>query len=155
MRRVNKSSFVLVLAFAFTGGLPGAGPVDAASVNSLALKATYEVTASFSWSTRAVSVRTTAHVTNPTGGAVSTVAFNLGTLRTGNANVGVVTVRGSAVSETISDQTVLVPFSPPLGAGSNADVEINYTARLASKAGGYRWQFVRKGGVMTAYRWIP
>lgn len=155
MRRVNKSSFVLVLAFSFTGGLPAAGPVDAASVNSLNLRATYEVTANFSWATRAVSVQTTARVTNPTGGAVSTVAFNLATLHTGNANVGVVTVRGNAVNETINDQTVLVPFSPPLGAGSNADVVINYKATLASRAGGYKWQFVRRGGVMTAYRWIP
>jgi hypothetical protein len=155
MRRVNKSSFVLVLAFSFAGGLPAARPVDAASVSSLNLRATYEVSASFSWATRAVSVHTTAHVTNPTGSAVSTVAFNLGTLHTGNANVGVVTVRGSAVSETIKDQTVLVPFSPPLGAGSSADVVINYNARLASKAGGYKWQFVRRAGVMTAYRWVP
>jgi len=155
VRRVNKVPFLFALALAFGGGLPAAAPVDAASVNSLALRATYDVTASFSWSTRAVSVHTTAHVTNPTGGSVSTVAFNLATLHTGNANVGVVTVRGSAVSETISDQTVLVPFSPPLGAGSSADVVINYNATLASKAGGYKWQFVRRGGVMTAYRWIP
>ena len=86
MRRVNKSNFVLALAFAFTGGLPAALPADAASVNSLALKATYEVTANFSWATRAVSVHTTAHLMNPTGGSVSTVAFNLGTLHTGNAS---------------------------------------------------------------------
>lgn len=155
MHRVNKSHFVLALAFSFSGALPGAAPVDAASVNSLALKATYEVSANFSWATRAVSVQTTARVTNPTGGSVSTVAFNLGTLRTGKANVGVVTVRGNPVNETIQDQTVLVPFSPPLGAGSSADVVINYNATLAAKAGGYKWQFVRKGGVMTAYRWIP
>ena len=155
MRRVGKPNFVLALAFAFTGGLPAAMPVQAASVNSLALRATYDVTANFSWATRAVSVHTTAHVTNPTGGSVSTVAFNLGTLHTGNANVGVVTVRGSAVSETIQDQTVLVPFSPPLGPGSSADVVINYNATLAAKAGGYKWQFVKRAGVMTAYRWIP
>jgi hypothetical protein len=155
MRRVNRSSFVLALAFSVTGGLPAAQPVDAAAVNSLNLRATYEVTASFSWTTRAVSVQTTAHVTNPTGSAVSKVAFNLGTLRTGNANVGLVTVRGSAVTETIQDQTVLVPFSPSLGAGSSADVVINYNAKLSKKAGGYKWQFVKRAGVMTAYRWIP
>jgi hypothetical protein len=155
MRRVNRSSFVLALAFSFTGGLPAAQPVDAAAVNSLNLRATYEVSASFSWTTRAVSVQTIAHVTNPTGSAVSKVAFNLGTLRTGNANVGLVSVRGSAVTETIQDQTVLVPFSPSLGAGSTADVVINYTAKLSKKAGGYKWQFVKRAGVMTAYRWIP
>jgi hypothetical protein len=146
---------VSALVFALAGGLPGAAPVAAAAVNSLSLRATYDVSASFSWATRAVSVHTTAHVFNPTGGAVSTVAFNLATLRTGNANVGLVTVRGSAVTETISDQTVLVPFSPALGAGSSADVVMNYNATLAAKAGGYKWQFTRRAGVMTAYRWIP
>lgn len=155
MRRATMMPLLFALALALGGGLPAAGPVDAAAVNSLNLRATYEVTASFSWSTRAVSVQTTAHVTNPTGGSVSTVAFNLATLHTGNANVGVVTVRGTPVNETISDQTVLVPFSPPLAAGTSADVVINHKATLASRAGGYKWQFVRRGGVMTAYRWIP
>ena len=135
--------------------LPIAPPVEAASVNSLKLSATYDVTSSFSWSTRAVSVHTTAHVTNTSGASVSVVAFNLATLHTGAANIGVVTVRGSAVSEAVGDQTIKVPFSPTLGAGSSADVVINYTANLASTSGGYRWQFTRTNGVMTAYRWIP
>ncbi|HUP83272.1 MAG TPA: hypothetical protein VM284_03680 [Candidatus Limnocylindria bacterium] len=155
MRRVNKFSLPAVLVFAFAGGLPLAAPVDAASVDSLRLRATYDVTANFSYATRAVSVHTTAHVTNPTASAVSTIAFNLATLHTGNANVGVVTVRGINANETISDQTVLVPISPALGAGSSADVVINYNATLAAKAGGYKWQFTRSAGVMTAYRWIP
>ena len=161
MRRVNRFSFrfIAALVFALVGGLAGVpqfvAPVDAAGVNSLRLSATYDVTASFSWSTRAVSVHTTAHVTNPTGASVSTIAFNLATLRTGTARVGVVTVRGSTVSESISDQTVLVPVSPALSPGSSADVVINYTANLASTAGGYKWEFTRTNGVLTAYRWIP
>jgi hypothetical protein len=158
MRRVIKLPVPSLLAasvFALAGVLPFAAPVAAAGVNSLKLSATYDVTASFSWSTRAVSVHTTAHVTNTSGASVSTVAFNLATLHTGAANVGLVAVRGSAVSETVSDQTVKVPFSPALGAGSSADVVINYTANLASTGGGYKWEFTRSSGVMTAYRWIP
>jgi hypothetical protein len=155
MRRVTRISLPVALVFALVGGLPAAGPVDAASVNSLRLRATYEVTASFSWATRAVSVHTVAHVTNPTANGVSTVAFNLATLRTGAAQVGLVTVRGVAVSESVAGQTVLVPFSPALPAGGSADVVINYTATLQSTAGGYHWQFTRLSGVMTAYRWIP
>lgn len=143
------------LVFALAGGTPFAAPVAAAGVNSLRLSATYDVSASFSWSTRAVSVHTTAHVTNTSGASVSTVAFNLATLHTGAANVGLVTVRGSAVSEIVKDQTVKVPFSPALGAGSTADVVINYTANLAATGGGYKWEFTRSSGVMTAYRWIP
>src|SRR5512146_434707 len=146
MRRVNRLSIPAVLVFALAGGAPFAAPVDAAAVNSLRLSATYDVTASFSWATRAVSVHTTAHVTNTSGASVSTIAFNLATLHTGAANVGVVTVRGNAVSETITDQTVLVPFSPALAAGSSADVAISYTANLASTAGGYKWEFTRSKG---------
>jgi hypothetical protein len=148
-------SLAAVLVFALAGGALFAAPVDAAAVNSLRLSATYDVTASFSWATRAVSVHTTAHVTNSSGASVSTIAFNLATLRTGAANVGVVTVRGSSANETITDQTVLVPVSPALPAGSSADVVINYTANLASTGGGYKWEFTRTNGVMTAYRWIP
>jgi len=157
MRRVTARQLAMpaVLVFAMAGGTPFAAPVAAGGVNSLRLSATYDVSASFSWSTRAVSVHTTAHVTNTSGASVSTVAFNLATLHTGAANVGVVTVRGSNVTESVNDQTIKVPFSPALGAGSSADVVINYTARLASKAGGYKWEFTRSGGVMTAYRWIP
>jgi hypothetical protein len=157
MRRVISVSFPAVLAFALAlaGGLPAAAPADAASVSSLNLRATYDVTASFSWATRAVSVHSTAHVTNPTASSVSTIAFNLATLHTGAAHVGVVTVRGAAASESTSDQTVLVPINPALPGGGSADVVINYTAHLASTAGGYKWQFTRTKGVMTAYRWIP
>ncbi len=155
MRRVIRFFSAGVLVFALAGGSPFAAPVDAAAVNSLRLSATYDVTASFSWATRAVSVHTTAHVTNTSGASVSTIAFNLATLHTGGAHVGAVTVRGSNASETIKDQTVLVPVSPALGAGSSADVVINYTANLASTGGGYKWEFTRTNGVMTAYRWIP
>ena len=155
MHRLIRLSFPAALVFALAGSPLAAAPVDAASVNSLHLRATYDVTASFSWATRAVSVHTTAHVTNPTGNSVSTVAFNLATLRTGAANVGVVTVRGTSVSESISDQTVLVPISPALPAGGSADVVINYNATLQSSSSGYHWEFTRLNGVMTAYRWIP
>ena len=83
MRRVIRSACRAVLLLMLVGlGLPAAAPVGAASVNSLNLRATYEVTASFSWATRAVSVHTVAHVANTTANPVSTIAFNLATLKT-------------------------------------------------------------------------
>jgi hypothetical protein len=138
-------------------GLPGgsADVVQAATVNSLKMRATYDVEASLSWTTRAVTVRTEAAVHNPTGASVSTLAFNLALLRYGQAHVGVVTVNGTAVNETIQDQTVLVPLSPALPAGGNRDVVINYTATLQTRTDGDYWQFARLSGYMTAYRWIP
>ena len=137
-------------------GIPAGAPVvDAANVDSLRLTARYDVEASFSWATRAVSVRTQASIHNPTSSSVSTIAFNLGILRYGQANVGLVTVNGSAVSETIDDQTVLVPISPALPPGGDRDVVINFTATLQTRTDGDHWQFARLSGYLTAYRWIP
>ena len=156
-RRVIRTPQLAVLLVALAG-LPTAGaPVaQAASVNSLNLRATYDVEATFNWSTnRTVTVRSVASVHNPTGSSVSTIAFNLGILRYGGAQVGLVKVNGAAVTETIQDQTVLVPVSPALAAGGDRQVEINFTATLQTRTDGDRWQFARLGGYMTAYRWIP
>ncbi len=147
--RVLPALVIAVLALPMVGGAP-----VRAAVNSLGLRATYDVDATFNWATRAVSVRTEAHVTNP-GSSVSTVAFNLVPLRQGNANLGSVTVNGSAVGASADDQTVLVPVGSALGAGDSATVVINYTATMNSSASGERYLFARADGIMAAYRWIP
>ena len=140
---------VAMLAVPMLGGAP-----VTAAVNSLGLRATYDVDATFNWNSRAVSVRTTARVTNP-GGAVSTVAFNLVPLRQGNANLGSVTVNGSPVSANPDDQTVLVPVAGALGSTETATIVINYSATMNSSARGERYLFARADGIMAAYRWIP
>lgn len=152
-RRAPQLGLLLVVLV----GVPGAtADVNAATVDSLRLRATYDVQANFSWASYDVSVHTLAHVTNPTASVVSTLAFNLAPLRIGrNPAVGLVTVGGSPVAETIDDQTILVPLSPALPSGGNTDVVINYTARLSINSNGDNWQFARLGGYMTAYRWIP
>jgi hypothetical protein len=155
VRRVKTTPHLVVLLVALAGFPATAPTVDAATVNSLKMRATYDVEASFSWATRAVSVHTVAAVHNPTGSSVSTLAFNLALLRYGQAHVGVVTVNGTNVSETIQDQTVLVPLSPAMLAGGDRTVVINYTATLQTRSDGDYWQFARLGGYMTAYRWIP
>ncbi|MGZ8815266.1 MAG: hypothetical protein ACXWZI_15080, partial [Mycobacterium sp.] len=134
-----------------------AAPVQAADVNSLALKATYDVKATFGWNNRAVSVDSTARVTNNSNGQVSVVAFNLATLRTGNAHLGPVTVNGTSANANVDDQTVLVSLPSALSVGAAALVRIRYTAVLNSSANasGYSPGFARASGVMTAYRWIP
>jgi hypothetical protein len=141
-----------MLAIVAVPALGSATPV--AAVNSLGLRATYDVDATFNWNSRAVSVRTVAQVTNP-GSAVSTVAFNLVPLRQGNANLGAVTVNGSAASATTPDQTVLVSVGSALGSGDSATIVINYTATMNSSASGERYLFARADGIMAAYRWIP
>lgn len=131
--------------------------VRAADVNSLGLKATYEVKATFAWNSRSVSVDSTARVTNSSNGKISVIAFNLATLRTGNAQVGSVTVDGASASRNIDDQTVLVNLPSALSVGDDALVRIRYTAVLSSSpnANGYTPGFARSNGVLTAYRWIP
>ncbi len=132
-------------------------PAQAADVNSLALSAKYDVEATFGWSNRRVSVDSTAQVTNSSSGRVSVIAFNLAPLRTGNAQVGSVTVDGAAATKNVDDQTVLVNLPSSLAVGGMAVIRIRYTAVLSSSpnANGYSPGFARANGVMTAYRWIP
>jgi hypothetical protein len=150
---LSRAVLALVIA-ALAVPAMSAAPVRAA-VNSLGLRATYDVDATFNWNSRAVSVRTAAQVTNPGGSSVSTVAFNLVPLRQGNANLGAVTVNGSPASAHADDQTVLVSVGGALGPSDSASVVINYTATMNSSASGERYLFSRADGIMAAYRWIP
>ena len=135
----------------------GAAAVEATDVNSLGMSATYEVDATFGWDDRRVSVQTTAVIENTARWDVSTLAFNLATLRTGRAELGSTTVDGFAVEAVADDQTVIVPLPDVLAPTDTTTVEIAYTARLAANSSidGDAWAFARIGDVLTAYRWIP
>jgi len=136
---------------------PGTSALEPDEVNSLALSATYEVEATFGWEDRRVSVEMTAVVHNTARWSVSTIAFNLAVLRTGNAELGVTTVDGSVVEAVTDDQTILVPLAQPLLPGATTTVQIAYAARLNANSSidGDAWAFARIGDVLTAYRWIP
>lgn len=152
-RMLLATSLALALA---VGAFPNStGVVGAAGVNSLAMRATYDVVATFNWNSRSVQVSTTARVTNPTQSSVSTLAFNVTPLRTGNASLGAVTVNGSPANAHKDDQTALVDLSPALASGGTATVRIDYSATLNATASGERYLFARADGVMAAYRWIP
>ena len=144
---------VLVLLLVATVAVPG--QTLAVGVNSLGLRAKYTVDASFAWSSRAVSVQSTANVKNTTSSSTNELAFNLSTLRTGHAHLGSVLVDGHGANATVNDQTVLVPLGRALAPGERVVVAISYTATLSSSTSGDRFGFARTGGVMTAYRWIP
>lgn len=146
-----------LIALCLLGAIAVTVPVQAADVNSLGLKATYDVNATFSWNNRGVSVDSTAHVTNSSNSQVSVIAFNLATLRTGNANLGPVTVDGASATANVDDQTVLVNLPSALPVGGQRDIRIRYTATLSANPdpNGYTPGFARSNGVMTAYRWIP
>ncbi len=152
-QQIRRVGLLLALAGLSSVALPSS--VAATTVNSLSLQATYDVSASFSWSTRSVVVATTAQVSNPTGSSVGQLAFNLAPLRIGKAHLGAVKVNGQPAQAGVEDQTILVTLPSPLAPGASKTVDIAYTARLSSRSGGDRWQFARLSGVMTAYRWIP
>ena len=152
-----RSFFLALLLIAASGTAAHAADAVDNDVNSLGLTATYDVNAAFGWDDRRVTVGTTATVTNATRWTVSTIAFNLATLRTGHADVKGVAVDGVAVDPIIDDQTILVPLATPLVPGGSTQVAIDYTARLnaSSSVDGDDWEFARIGDVLTAYRWIP
>jgi hypothetical protein len=126
-------------------------------VNSLGLTATYEVEADFRWDARTADVRTRIDVANDVRWPVSTLAFNLATLRTGRARIDVLDASGARMNASTDDQTILVPLLQPLVPGETIQLSINYTARLnaTSTADGDEWEFAQIDDVLTAYRWIP
>ncbi len=146
---------VLLAACAAAFGL-AAAPVRAADFNSLGLSATYEVAATLD-EDGGLLVDTTAVVSNRRPWTVSTLAFNLSTLRTGRAEVIETTVDGAAVEAIVDDQTLLVPLSEPLAPDGRVVVRIVSTARLnsAPRSGTDEWGFADSAGIVTLYRWIP
>jgi hypothetical protein len=137
---------------------PTATPTGAADpgADSLGLTATYEVHASFNWSTRAVSVDTTANVGNTSAGAVARLVFNLTPLTLANVHIDSVTVggKGAVFGRDNPDQSLAVSLPSPLAPGAQASVEIVYEGSLNSSSSTDGWLFARTT-VLTAYRWIP
>jgi hypothetical protein len=123
----------------------------------LGLTATYDVEATFGWDERTADVHTEIVVSNGVRWPVSTIAFNLATLRTGNARIGTVLVDGAAVDAVVDDQTILVPLAAALQPTETTAITIDYHARLSASASaqGDAWEFALIGDVLTAYRWIP
>jgi hypothetical protein len=151
-------SLACVLLLAALPGAAEAGdsapPVD---VSSLGLSATYEVSATFGWNDRHVSVDTTAVVTGSRPWTTSRLAFNLSTLRTGRARLTEVSVDGQPVEADVVDQTVVVPLPTLLEPGGQKVVRMVYSGRVngSPRANSDEWGFARTGELLTAYRWIP
>jgi hypothetical protein len=125
-----------------------------AAPNSLGLRATYDVVAHVHWSRAAMTVTTTAHVTNTSGQGVETLVFNLLPLVTGDANVVRVIVAGQDAPAEREGQTLTVALPGTLGPGAQTDVTIRYEAKF-NAGGSRRALFMKKGGIIAAYRWIP
>ncbi|HET7028892.1 MAG TPA: hypothetical protein VFI34_00145 [Candidatus Limnocylindrales bacterium] len=144
---------------------PPAAPTPAAalsairpgSVNrsSLNLTATYAVRLNVSWATRGVTAATTIAVTNTSGVAIDRLELNTIAARLGGIAIRSATVDGSAVTPTVSDQTIRVPLGGILDPGAAATVRLTYHATLRSTTSGSTWLFTRANGVLEMHRWIP
>jgi hypothetical protein len=157
VRRLSPSVFTLVavaLAAVVAWLAMGVTGVSAAP-NSLPLRATYDVSANINWSNGTLAVSSTARVTNTTDNAVRALTFNLVTLRTGAATITAAKVAGEPVRAQTSGQIVVVPLPSPLAPGARVSVRIDYTARFNAYNGEKRDLFIKKDGIVTAYRWIP
>ena len=129
------------------------GVVDRASVN---LSATYAITLSLRYDTRAFAVNSAATVTNTSGGPIDRIEFNTIAARLGGGlDLRLVEVDGMAVNGRVDDQTISVPLGRVLAAGATTTVRIRYAAHLRSSLGGSNWLFTKANGIVNAYRWIP
>jgi hypothetical protein len=152
----RSATAVAALLVASAAWLAIGGSAVLAAPNSLALRATYKVSAFVHWSEATLDVSSTATVMNTVGGNVKDVTFNLVTLKTGAAHISAVKVDRADASFTATGQTVVVHLPTPLPPGSAANVRIVYTAQFnAAPSGGHRSLFARQDGIAAAYRWIP
>src|SRR3954454_1412104 len=127
---------LLAIAGAWAIVAVDAGAVSAAAhPNSLALRATYDAAAQVSWQAGTLTVQSTAAVTNTTSQSVQQLTFNLITLRTGAANLSSVSVDGTAVQPSVSDQTINVPLPAALAPGSTTSVAFAYKAKFNTLSG--------------------
>lgn len=123
--------------------------------SSLAMTATYDVSATLGFDARTFRVDTTIVVRNDSGDGVdrldlNTIAARLGTMRRLSASVD-----GVVVLPSPADQTITVPLGGVLPAGESATVKVGFSARLRSGTSGSDWLFTRANGIAALHRWIP
>jgi hypothetical protein len=128
------------------------GSVNRTSMN---LRATYVVSLSVRFATRAFHANTVATITNTSGGPIDRIEMNTVAARLGGMRLYKVQVDGRDVPRRFSDQTVIVPLGGILAAGDTVRVRVHYTARLRNSLAGSDWMFTRVNGIIDAYRWIP
>jgi aminopeptidase N len=123
--------------------------------SSIDLDATYRATLKLSWATRALWVDATATIRNTSGGPIDRLELNTIAARLGGIRLRPVTVDGSAVLASVSDQTIVVPLGGILPAGATTRVRVQFSARLRNDMAGSDWLFTRANGVADVYRWLP
>jgi hypothetical protein len=119
------------------------------------LDATYDAYLWLGWGSRKVYVDSTATIVNTSGSAIDRVELNTIAARLGGMRLDPVTVDGTAVHATVSDQTIVVPLGGVLPRGGTVRVRVRYHATVRSSLTGSNWLFTRTNGVLDLYRWLP
>jgi hypothetical protein len=132
-----------------------AGVAAADAPNSLGLTATYDVSANIAWGANAMSVTSTANVTNTTEAPVEALTFNFIPARIGHMSLREVRVGEDGANAQVDDANLIVQLPVPLDAGAQTVVTIGYDATFNTSARRKKWLFSKKYDVVTAYRWIP
>ncbi len=152
--RVAPSSFVATTAPASAPTATGVVPGKVGR-SSLDLDATYRATLTLTWATRAIWVDSTATIRNVSGAPIDRVELNTIAARLGGIRMRPVTVDGSPVAATISDQTIVVPLGGILPAGAETQIRVRFSARLRAGLAGSDWLFGLANGIADVYRWLP
>ena len=170
MARARMLAAAATLAVAITGLISPAGPwrIDASprigtvaivpgSVNrsSFNLDATYRATLKLTWATRAIWVDSIATIRNTSGGPIDRVELNTIAARLGSIRLRPVTVDGTPVGATVSDQTIVVPLGGILPPDATTQIRVRFSARLGVGLAGSDWLFGRTNGIADVYRWLP
>ena len=122
---------------------------------SIRLVATYDVNATVHYWDRRVSATSTMSVRNASGGPIDRIELATVTARIGGLQLGTVTVDGTAVPRSVSDQTIIVPLGGILPDGATATIRLAFRATLRSDLAGSNWLFTRTNGIIDANRWLP
>ena len=122
---------------------------------SMAVTATYRVTAAISVGSGGLDVTTRIQVRNDSGDGIDRLELNTIAARLGGIEVYAASVDDVPVTVAVGDQTLVVPLGGVLPDGASATVSVAYRATLRKSVTDSDWMFSRSGGTLTLYRWIP
>jgi hypothetical protein len=136
---------------------PAVSAIVPGSVNrsTLAMTATYDVSARLALGARSLRGSATITARNDSGVGVDTVRLNTTMGALGRLVLGTITVDGSAVAAKHRDQTITVPLGGVLPDGATVRLVVPFRATLRSTTGGDAWLFTRANGITDLYRWVP
>jgi hypothetical protein len=147
---------IVALPAAATSYLPMSA-ITPGTVNrtSIAIAATYDVTANLGFDAGRLWVTSKMIITNRAAVSIDRLALNSVPARLGGMVITRAVVDGRDVTATIDDQTIRLSLGGVLAPGSSAMVRISYNARFQTSLTGSRWLFTKANGIVNAYRWIP